>query len=312
MDDAQLMNMALNPDINIPELNKLSESERKILIDMVNELQATGSSDTLKSIWYEDYDEVPVDIDTFIDDERYLGNALGNTVYPYWRKVLREIFKPGAKYFEVVFTGAIGVGKSTVADIGIAYTLYKLLCLKNPQSYYGLTKSSIMTINFFNVSLDLSYGVAFSKLQAMLLESPWFLEHGEIIGTKNEVYVPGKNIQFKVGSQEEHALGQDVFCLTGDTEIMTTSGLKRLDEVGNNTIQVFQLNPNGSLELSTPCHVVPTKKTTELIKITLEDGTVIQGTPDHKLMLSDGTYKCMKDLTEEDDLAFVSESLNAL
>lgn len=302
MNDTELKELIGNPDIDLSELDKLSEDERKLLLNMVNELQQDGSSDTLRSLWYQDYDEIPVDIDTFIDDPYYLGNSLGGTVYPFWREQLRKIFAPGAKYMEVVFSGAIGIGKTTIADIGLAYILHKLLCLKNPQSYYGLTKSSIMTINFFNVSLDLSYGVAFSKLQAMLIDSPWFMEHGEIVGTKNEVYVPSKNIQFKVGSQEEHALGQDVFCLTGDTQIVTTDGIVTLSDAEGNWVQVLQINSKNELEISKPCLVQLTKYTDELIKLILEDGSIIQGTPDHRMMLKDGTYKKLKDLTLDDEL----------
>lgn len=305
---ADFNDLILNDDVTPEELESLTDQERELLLNMVNELTSYGSSNTLKSIWYEDYEEIPVDIDTFVDDERYLGSALGDTIYPFWRGVLRKLFAPGAKYFECILTGAIGLGKTTIADIGLAYMLHRLLCLKNPPSFYGLNRMSSMTINFFNVTLDLSYGVAYKKMQSMLLSSPWFREHGSIAGTKNQVYVPGKNIQLVVGSTEEHALGMDVFCMAAGTLVRTPEGDVPIEDLAasGEPVRVAQASPDGTGSWSDPCRVVPTKTVDELVEIELEGGGVIRCTPDHRLMLSDGTYKAAGDLTPDDDLMEVA------
>lgn len=301
MDDL-LLASGVSPD----EIDKLTDQEREILFNMVNELATYGSSNTMKSLWYEDYDEVPVDIDTFIEDPRYLGNALGDTVYPFWRGVLRKLFAPESKYYECVLTGAIGLGKTTIADIGLAYMLYKLLCLKDPPRFYGLTNMSIMTVNFFNVTLDLSYGVAYKKFQAMVQSSPWFLEHGTIAGTKNPVYMPGKNIQLVVGSKEEHALGMDVFCMTGDTVVATDAGDRKIEDLAGTEFRVLQVDGDGNTVVSDACTAIHTKDVTELIEIELEDGSTFRCTPEHRLMLIDGTYREARDITEYDELAEVA------
>lgn len=99
------------------------------------------------------------------------------------------------------------LGKSTIADIGLAYILYKLLCLKNPQEYYGLNATATIAVAFFNLTLSQSYGVAYGKMQDMLKMSPWFLEHGDMVGNQNLQYVPGKSIELIVGSRPEHIIG---------------------------------------------------------------------------------------------------------
>lgn len=151
--DTELAKLADDMGINI---NEMSEQERRVFFQVLEEMADTGDSETLDNLYYADYDEVPVDIDTFISDPEYFGAGTeeGNLIYPFWKKELRKIFAPGSKFFEICITGGIGLGKSTIAVIGLGYMLYKLLCLKNPQEYYGLTKSSIIGIAFFNITLD--------------------------------------------------------------------------------------------------------------------------------------------------------------
>ena len=79
------------------ELNTLTEQEKNVVFQIVNEYSKKGTSEQLQSLLYEDYEEIPVDIDTFLDDPEYLGKGLVNeegkkTVFPYWRKTLRKIF----------------------------------------------------------------------------------------------------------------------------------------------------------------------------------------------------------------------------
>lgn len=58
----------------------------------------------------EAYEEIPVDIDTFLESPDYLGNTTncGKAIYPAWRQAMRDIFKDPYKYTTVVLTGCIG------------------------------------------------------------------------------------------------------------------------------------------------------------------------------------------------------------
>lgn len=285
------------------EIQQLNPEERKVFNQMIKEFSQNGSSDTLKNLWNQDYNEIPVDIDQFIDDDRYLGKSLEGTLYPYWRNVLRDIMAPDSKYVEVILTGAIGIGKSTIADVGMCYMLYKLLCMKNPQSYYGLTKSSIMTFNFFNVNLNLAGGVTYAKMQSMLRNSPWFLEHGTLAGRgENKTYVPSGNIALSIGSKASHALGQDVFCLGENTLIVTKDKIDFIKNFNNKIIQLYQADNKGNIILSNPCKVRLTKYVNDYYQIDLEDDTSIICSSEHRFKLKDGSYKMAKDLTLNDEL----------
>ena len=195
----------------------LTDEEMTLVRAILSDVAEGGESELLNEIWMADYDEMPVDIVTFITDKDYLGESLmddaGNLlVYSYWVETLKKVFANDSEVMEVAFSGAIGLGKSTIATIGMAYILHQLLCLKNPESYYRLTKGSKVAIALFNISLDQGYGVGYAKLQNMLKRSPWFLRHGTLAGVKHPTYYPGKGIEILVGSKMEHFIGRDVFC----------------------------------------------------------------------------------------------------
>ena len=69
------------------QLNKLSPEERKVALAILEQYANKGSSDIFNSLIYDDYEEIPVDIITFIDDPNYLGNGTmsegKSTVFPY-------------------------------------------------------------------------------------------------------------------------------------------------------------------------------------------------------------------------------------
>lgn len=56
------------------------------------------------------YEEIPVDVDTFLESSNYLGNTTNNgkAIYPTWRQVIRDIFEDPYKYTTIVLTGCIG------------------------------------------------------------------------------------------------------------------------------------------------------------------------------------------------------------
>lgn len=306
--------MSTNDNFNIDwdELNKLSPEERKVALEILQQYATDGKSDIYETLKNSDWDEIPVDIHTFMHDRRYLGNALYDaegrfTIFPYWEKCLEDIFPSNTttKYNTIVFTGAIGLGKSTIAVICQLYMLYRLLCLKDPYQYYGMQSIDKLSISLMNITLENARGVALDKLNQMILASEWFLAHGEMRGTTNLKYYPEKHIELITASSNNQIIGRALFCLDGDTEIKTTKGDFKIKDLVDKEINVLSVDDSGNLVTSDICTVKPTIKTNEEYNIELEDGTIIKCTPNHRLMLKDGTYKEAQYLTEEDELADV-------
>lgn len=291
--------------------DSLTEEEKKEVLKILNQISSNGNSTAYNTLLAADYDEIPVDIETFLKEPKYLGRGLVDnegrfTVFPYWVDTLKKIYpdplKP-AKYNTLALTGSIGIGKSFVAVLIGLYELYRMICLKDPYVYYGLQPIDKITFAVMNITLDASRGVAWDKMQQLLQSSEWFMDKGTVTGTVNEEWNPPKGIELIAGSLSRHIIGRAVFwCLDGETEIATNFGDMKLKDAVGKEIQVYNIDDSGNIRLSDSCTVLPTATESTEYQIELEDGTVIKCTPTHRFMLSDGTYKQAQDLTEEDDI----------
>ena len=202
----------------LDEFNSLSESEKNIFLKVLDEFSKNGSSNTLIDLYKDDFDEIPVTIEEFLHNPEYLGKGLIGedgkfTVFPYWVDVLKKVFPNNIQtaYRTLVLSGGIGLGKSFVAVLCILYQLYRMMCLKNPYTFYGLQPIDKITFSFMNITLDASKGVAWDKAQSLLQASPWFMARGTVSGRENIVWTPPKGIELIAGSQPRHVIGRAVF-----------------------------------------------------------------------------------------------------
>lgn len=210
------------PDLSV--LNNLSPEERTLALEILKEYSQDGQSTILDNLKYSDFEEIPVDIMTFISEERYLGRGLYSvdeftgerkcTVFPYWLEKLKEIFPDNltTRYNTIVLTGSIGLGKSFIAVICQLYLLYRMMCLKDPYTYYGLQPIDKITFSMLNVTLEAAQGVGWDKMQQLLQSSEWFMERGNMNASRtNPQWMPPKGIELVFGSSNRHVVGRALF-----------------------------------------------------------------------------------------------------
>lgn len=222
--------------LNFEELMDLNPEEREAALKILSELSEKGKSEQLDDYLYSDFDEIPVDIHTFLHNKTYLGNALYDqegrfTLFPYWEEKLKEIFPSPTetRYNTIVFTGAIGLGKSTIAVICLLYMLYRLLCLKDPYLYYGMQPIDKISISLMNITLENAKGVALDKMNQMILSSQWFLAHGEMAGKTNLEFRPEKHIELITASSNNQVIGRALFAnFTDEVNFGLTSDVEKL------------------------------------------------------------------------------------
>ncbi|MGA7622106.1 MAG: hypothetical protein WB630_04230 [Candidatus Acidiferrales bacterium] len=82
-------------------------------------LRRTASPTLRRTLHADDFLYKPVDVRTFCEDPYYLGSILHDGLYPKLLDDLIELFD--GSYMEVLLTGAIGYGKSTMAEVGMCY-----------------------------------------------------------------------------------------------------------------------------------------------------------------------------------------------
>jgi hypothetical protein len=197
------------------KLSELNAKEREALLKMLKQLGTEGQSEIYNDLKYSDYKEIPVDIETFITDKKYLGNtwidSKGNLkLYPYWLKVLKQLFpdNTSTSVNTLLESGARGLGKSEVAVIVALYILYRAICLKDPVSFFHLKSNDHIFIAFMNITQAAAEKIAVSKFAEAALASPWFMAHGERTSYNSKPFWrPPLPFEIIIGSQSSDVIG---------------------------------------------------------------------------------------------------------
>ncbi len=232
-----MINSALYDDI-VPKIKDVyyscSAYEQQLLFQILNEISIYGDSETLEKLWLADFKSVPVGISTFLSQEEYLGltNNFGDSVYPFWKSALGEIFSSGNRFYEIVLSGATRIGKTSTAVTIMAYMLYRLMLYRDPHKYFHKKAISRFTLIFANLTKELAEGVAFHEFNSTLKESPWFKEHGTFNKSiNNPVYIPeGDKIDIIPVSDASHALGMQVWAAIMDEANFAKAGIKDINK----------------------------------------------------------------------------------
>jgi len=137
------------------------------------------------------FNETPVNAKTFVESPDYLGQPpLSDIQYDiveamsqiYRKEDLMEIMgeSEGATYFskytknEIILQLGKGSGKDFVSTVACAYVVYKLLCLKEPASYYGKPAGDAIDIINVAINAQQAKNVFFKGFKTKIEKSPWF------------------------------------------------------------------------------------------------------------------------------------------
>jgi predicted ATPase len=124
------------------------------------------------------YEKLPPTIEQFVNDPYYMGSIYGNgKLYRYWLPVLKKIYPTPihTAYNVVVLTGALGVGKSTVARLAAAYTKCRLDHMTN-FNFFDLAKGKDLVMSYFHTTGDLVDNTFIHPLNKLKDEVPYFKE----------------------------------------------------------------------------------------------------------------------------------------
>lgn len=143
-----------------------------------------------ESVW--ENNTPPVLIREFVESPKFLG--LSGKIYPAIMYSLENIERPVIREADLMF--GKGSGKSTILQIFMSYSIYKLLCLKNPQQYFELIPDTPITVLLVSVSEKQAKQVGFAGTKSMIEHSPWF--KGKFVPYSTEIRFE-KNINLYCG-----------------------------------------------------------------------------------------------------------------
>ncbi len=148
-------------------------------------------SDIIEALDDNPFEEVPVDVVTFVTAPEYLGQPkLSENQYTlvecmsqiYREEDLirnmgnedgRDHFKKYTKV-EIILQCGKGSGKDHTSTIACAYIIYKLLCLKDPARYYGKPPDDAIDLINIAINAEQAKNVFFDNFVRKIKNSPWF------------------------------------------------------------------------------------------------------------------------------------------
>lgn len=173
-------------------------------------MQKTAEERALESFeWlkrHPDFEQKPASITEFLGP-LYLN--IESKVRPAIRSELIEIFGEEVSGTRIakkkigMFTGAIGIGKTTIASIILPYMVHWVLCLKDPQDFYGLLPGSRIAFMMMSTSEKQAKNVLFGDIFARIQNSPWFTENYSYDPTYTTIIKFPKSIWILPGDSAE-------------------------------------------------------------------------------------------------------------
>ena len=137
------------------------------------------------------FSEVPVDVKTFVEGSDYLNQPPLSHYQYSLVEAMSQIYREnelitmlgsteGRRHYkqwtkrEVIMALGKGSGKDHTSTIGVAYVVYKLLCLKNPTEYYGVAPGEAIDIINIAINAQQARNVFFKGFKNKIRRSPWF------------------------------------------------------------------------------------------------------------------------------------------
>lgn len=203
-------------DLSRREINALSPDELWILEE------AMKDEDLLNAIFDLEYEHVPVSPEHFLEDDFYYGE-FGRDMFPALKRDFIELFENG--YDELLLSGSQGWGKSFLGRACMIYTLYRMLCLRDPQRSYGLAKSSEIINAVVSLTIEHARRGVVKDIEVVVRTCPVFKEWFPCKPQKSGLYFPQKNIVvYPENYAAQRIIGLNVFSALIDEANAAKSG----------------------------------------------------------------------------------------
>lgn len=188
-------------DITDPQL-------RDMWIDGLTTFTSQGDFSTLTDLTKWRRKVVP--LEEFLFNSFYLGQRESD-IYPGVREGLDDYDTDA--YDEMVLLGAIGIGKTSFANLAGSRDFYKISCMRDPHAVYGIARGTPLVYTVQSVRLSTARKVVFGELGRYIRSSPYFKQlfpYDKMI-TSEMIFHEHNMTVMPVSSSDTAAISMNVF-----------------------------------------------------------------------------------------------------
>jgi len=159
----------------------LTELEQRLYEELAAEIRA-GRLDADAGLWSLDFIKEPPSMETFLLDDYYLGKSWrpikgeNEGIWPAWLELLSKDLNLSSRIHNLVITGSLGIGKTSIMVAVILYRICLATHLKNPQNFFGLSRNSNIVYNLLSVTKEAVKDTAFGTAMDYMSDSAYFME----------------------------------------------------------------------------------------------------------------------------------------
>lgn len=232
----------------VDDVKLLTEHQKRVLVEaiayeVVKGNRAGPDNPVISSLYRADYRMTPVDVETFIMNEEYLGGMVGKNLRPVWLKDLIKIFAPDSKIYTWIITGCIGGGKTYAATLALVYKMYCMSCLHDPWKFHGIAPNTPIVYGCYSITKTQAADTGYSYVQSFIDHCPYFSAYFprnmRIDSRIDFGPTTGKDLSVISGSQSLHVIGQNLFSLLIDEVNFMRSSISK--QTGDVTGQAYKL-----------------------------------------------------------------------
>jgi hypothetical protein len=159
----------------------LTEIEQSLYEELAAQVRM-GKIDVDGDLWRLDYIKEPPSVEQFLLDDYYLGRTWRHIegenegMWPAWLEIFKQYLDFNSRIHNMVITGSLGIGKTSMAVTALLYRICIATYLKNPVGFFGLSRNSNIVYNVLSVTKEQVMETAFGNALAYMGDSPYFVE----------------------------------------------------------------------------------------------------------------------------------------
>jgi hypothetical protein len=158
-----------NVSINLQSIVE-KENNKSIVADSIK-----NSIDTLDPNYREKQEREILPIEEWIDSYQHVGPL----IYDLWPSICDDIiniFKDPLRYTEILVTGAIGIGKTSLDVFILSRMVYELSCMMNPALFLRQMRFSTISFALFSINKRKCEKTIFKDVFAYIKTVPYYRE----------------------------------------------------------------------------------------------------------------------------------------